>query len=168
MLDIRLFNTSLKISWIGKLFSKNTKWKLTIKQICPPMINILENGPQYIDILRKNNDNDFWNDTLACFRLFSERFVFNSWQKFTSQSFLYNKSIRIDNRIIDYDIFRTNRIFLIHHLKSNEHFMSFAEFSQAYPNSNINFMLFNSVISAVKKYEKKCSITYEKKEQLEN
>ena len=58
--------------------------------------------------------------------------------------------------------------FFLRHLKSNDHFMNFIEFNQAYPNSNINFMLFNSVISAVRNYEQKCSITYENKEPLEN
>ena len=96
MLDIRLFNMALKISWIGKLFSKTSKWILAIKQICPTMLKILENGPEFIITLRKSNDNDFWDDTLLYFKLFSEKFVINSWQKLMSQSFLFAKNIKID------------------------------------------------------------------------
>ena len=40
MLDLRQFDKSLKISWIGKLFRKDSKWITVIKNICPSIINI--------------------------------------------------------------------------------------------------------------------------------
>ena len=168
MLNIRLFDKSLKISWIGKLFRRNSKWGSVIKQMCPHIANMRENGPEYIDCLMKTKHNKFWTDTLASYKFFTQKYTITNWQAYISQSFLFNQNIKIDNRPIRYDIFSKNGIFLIHHLKSGKNFMHFQEFTQAYPNSNINFMIFNSVISALRRYESKLSINYDNVGCLEN
>ena len=166
MLDIRLFDKSLKTSWVGKLFRKHSSWVEVIKEICPNVKNIRENGPEYTNILIRQIDNPFWTDTLTYYKEFTQKYSINKWQSYISQSFLFNKNVRIDNKIITYDIFNRNGIFLIFHLKSGQHFMNFQQFTQAYPNANINFMLFNSVVSAIKGYESKLKFDYEHIENL--
>ena len=56
-------------------------------------------------------------------------------------------------------VFIDNNLYFIHQLKNGDSFISYDEFERKFQSPKISFILFNSTISAIKRYEQKLSLT---------
>ena len=65
MINIEQFITSLKITWLRRLFkAENTPIKIIFEEIITPVTNLSNFGYQYIETIIPNITNKFWQDTL--------------------------------------------------------------------------------------------------------
>lgn len=83
------FITSLEVSWFKSL---NVKI-MFVEHICLMCIRV--NSDQYNSILKREVDNVFWKDALKALSLFYTSAPINTVSQFKSQSFIFNKKIRI-------------------------------------------------------------------------
>ena len=158
MPDIKRFDASLKITWIRKLLLQNAKWSEITNLICPNINRINFFGPEYLKILINNTNNLFWKHTLLSYGDFAKSFKILDIPNFDAASFLYNDNIKINNRIVKNKVFIDNNLYFIRQLKNNGNYISYAEFGRKFYNPKISFILFNSIITAIKRYEKKLSL----------
>ena len=66
MINVKLFLSSLKTSWLRRLFREkdSTTWiKLFQLTINSKLDRILTHGPEYIKILKQGTTNTFWQHT---------------------------------------------------------------------------------------------------------
>ena len=103
-------------------------------------------------------NNLFWKHTLLSYRDFAKSFKILDIPNFDAVSFLYNDNIKINNRIVKNKVFIDNNLYFIRQLKNNGNYISYAEFGRKFYNPKISFILFNSIITAIKRYEKKLSL----------
>ena len=161
MPDIKKFDASLKITWIRKLLLHNTKWSDITKFICPNIDRISFFGPEYLKNLINNTNNLFWKHTLLSYRDFANSFKILDIQNFDAVSILFNDNIKINNRVVKNKILIDNNLYFIRQLKNNGNYISYTEFERKFYNPKMSFILFNSIITAIKRYEKKLSLNFE-------
>ena len=157
MTDIKSFNNALKLTWIRRLFNSKAKWKTLLELRSPCLFEIHKFGNTFINNTRNNINNQFWKDVMTAFSSFNEKYYQESDTETDFCSFLYNDKIKIGNDTIRNKILRENNIFYIHQLKDNNKFLSHREFETKYI-IKINFLNYNSIISAVKNFQSKFPI----------
>ena len=82
---------------------------------------------------------------------FSDKYAFSSVPEVEACSFLSNSNIKVGGEIIRHKIFINNNIHYIKQLKIGGCFLTHQEFVSRY-NVDIDFLTFNSTLSAIKKY----------------
>ena len=70
MLDLELFDKSLKLTWIKRYFNSETMWKSIIQKKYPKIDNICNVGDTFITTFLTNIDNPFWENVLRYYRDF--------------------------------------------------------------------------------------------------
>ena len=154
MIDIKLFDKSLKLTWIRRFFKCQSRWKELITEIYPCFGDIHKFGNVFLENFVQNIDNPFWSDVMNYFLSFNEHFIMRSKEEILSCSFLCNKNIKVGDRVITNRTFINKDIFYIKQLMRGDTFLTHGEFIQQY-NAQIQFLNFTSIISAVKSYVSK-------------
>ena len=151
MIDIELFDQSLKLAWVRRLFTSKSKWKIIIETTCPKILDIYKYGNAFAHLLENDMRNLFWKNVLEYYTNFSKKYYTNSSYNVNSCSFMYNDNIRIGKSYIKNNTLIQNNVHYIFQLKNREKFLSHQDFTVKY-NININFLIYNSIISSVKNY----------------
>ena len=151
MIDLKSFEQSLKITWIKRLFMSEAKWKTLIVARHPQLKDIHKFGNEFPRIIANNVKNPFWESVLKYFAQFTKIYYCNHKNEIDSYSFIFNEDIKIGKSCIKYKSFIDNDIHYIYQLRDGETFLSHNDFTTKY-NIDINFLVYNSVISAVKEY----------------
>ena len=159
MPDLKKFDASLKITWIRKLLLQRTKWSEITEIICPNIQKIKIFGPGFLTNIVKNTRNLFWKNVLQSYKDFADSYRILDFENFIASSFLFNENIKVNNRMVKNKVFIDNNLFFIHQLKNGESFISYDEFERKFQSPKISFILFNSTITAIKRYEQKLSLT---------
>ena len=151
MLDICLFDKSLKLTWIRRFFKLQSRWRELIREIYPFIEDIKKFGNAFLQKTLWTIDNPFWKNVLTYYHSFNKHFIIRTKEETLSCSFLYNEHIKVGNNIITNKIFINKNVFYIKQLMNGDRFLTHDEFLQEY-NANINFLDFTSVISAIKRH----------------
>ena len=154
MIDIDKFNQSLKITWIRKTCISNARWKSLIVNKYPMINNILNFGNEYTNKILTVVKNPFWKDVMLSLKIFTENFNLKTQQEVDACSFLYNGNIKIGRSTIKNKKLIENNVHYIHQLKNGDHFLSHVDFNDKY-GITINFLVYNSIITAIKHYTDK-------------
>lgn len=158
MIDVEVFDKSLKLTWIKRYFETKSKWKTFIESAFPEMSNIKNFGNVYIENLINILINPFWKHVLKYYLEFFTKKEIKTVDDFKNTSFLYNSNIRIGHKVIKDKLLINNQIFFIQQLKQNDDYLLFNEFKTLYK-CNLNFLQYNSLICAIKNYENKIKPT---------
>ena len=150
MIDIRLFEKSLKLTWIRRFLNSNPKWKQMITTVYPKLTCIWKYGNNYSAMLSTTITNPFWCNVLDYFNLFNKKVDVTCLEELYETSFLYNDKIKIGNSIITNSNFEQNDIFLIKHLMEHNDFLPYNAFTMKY-NVHIDFLSYNSILRAIRK-----------------
>ena len=150
MIDLRLFEKSLKLTWIRRFLNSNSKWKLIISTIYPKLDYFWKYGNNFSKTLCKTMTNHFWCNILSIFNNFYLKLDITCLEELGETSFLYNDKIKIGNSIIRNKTLEQNGIFLIKHLMEDNNFLTHDEFVNKF-DININFLSYTSIIKAIKK-----------------
>ena len=81
----------------------------------------------------------------------NKKFTIRTREELLACSFLCNEHIKIGNRVITNRDFIESNVFYIKQLMDGNRFLTYFEFTQKY-NTRVNFLVYNSVKSAVKRY----------------
>ena len=162
MTDIHAFDQSLKLTWIRKLFTNESKWKSLIESLYPDLLEVYKFGNTYLTKIKNNIKNPFWNDVTSAFLQFTEKYYLEANVNTKWCSFLYNNKIKIGNQSIKNKSFIDNHIYYIYQLMHEDKFLTHDEFINKF-NINIDFLQYNSVISAIKNYQSKYQTTTDSK-----
>ena len=154
MLDIALFDKSLKLTRIRRFFKHRSRWKELMQEMYPCFEDIRKFGNNFLQNMLQIIENPFWENVLKYYQSFNKNFVIRTKEEIVSCSFLCNDDIKVGNKIISNKIFIDKNVFYIKQLMDGDRFLTYGEFVQKY-NAQINFLDFFSVTSAVKRYVSK-------------
>lgn len=76
-------------------------------------------------------------------------------ENFLTTSFVYNKGILIGGKMIELKVLLENNITFINQLRRDERYLTFGEFQQKFNLTNVNYLTYFSMLSAIKKGEKR-------------
>ena len=93
MIDLRLFEKSLKLTWIRRFLNSNSKWKLIISTIYPKLDYFWKYGNNFSKTLSKTMTNYFWSNILSIFNNFYLKIDITCLEELGETSFLYNDKI---------------------------------------------------------------------------
>ena len=158
MLDIQTFNRALKAKWIQKyLDSRNKgKWKLFLDFFLAKYnANLLITGNLNVaDAASLEIDDPFTKELIE---IWSRLNFKRQPSDFSSIPIWYNSLVRIDNKPIYYKSwYKAGILFQNHLLDENLHFLTFDAFKEKY-SVKINFLQYQSVVSAVSKMKSICT-----------
>ena len=157
MIDIKLFNKVLKLSWIKKYFDTENhgKWKLLFDlQVRPFGGEAIFRGNLLVskkDLAKYITISDaFTLEILETFTDIRYEGSFSSIEQFKAQSLWQNPLIRVGIRPICYRSWYSKGVKNVCHLIRDEtSYLSFSDFKECY-NIKTNFLTFQGVISAIK------------------
>ena len=152
MLDIKMFDTKMKLSWIRKIYSKQSKWKSLLLSAIPDFSKIDSFGDLFIQKIQLQTKNPFWTDVLKYLNIFYKNFKYISKDEIIQSSFLFNTNIKVGNKVITDKILIEKEVLFINQLMSGQNFLTFQEFQTKYNINNMNFLRFRSIISSVGAY----------------
>ena len=152
MLDIKMFDTKMKLSWIRKIYSKQSKWKSLLLSAIPDFSKIDSFGDLFIQKIQLQTKNPFWTDVLKYLNIFYKNFKYISKDEIIQSSFLFNTNIKVGNKVISDKILIEKEVLFINQLMSGQNFLTFQEFQMKYNINNMNFLRFRSIISSVGAY----------------
>ena len=156
MLNIKLFDEALKITWIRKYINTSATWKKLLDIENPIFRNIPLLGDKYKNTIITYLSNPFWEDVINYYYRFYNKYKFTSINEVESTSYLFNTKITIGKDVISNKDLIAKEIYYISNFKSNGEFMSVHEFNTKY-NTKLNFLQYNSIINSIKCFTRKYS-----------
>ena len=70
MINLKVFDQSLKLSWVKRFFTSEAKWKEVIEAKYPKLVNIQKFGSSYTKKLADEMKNPFWQNVLRSLVIF--------------------------------------------------------------------------------------------------
>ena len=156
MIDIRIFDEALKITWLKKFYTTSASWKILIDKKYPFIKNIQNFGDKYQENNIKEIKNKFWSQVLYYFFAFDKKYSYKSKEEAEATSFMYNTNIKIGKNVIKNQKLISSNIFAIHQLKENNRFLSLEDLNEKLQ-TPLNFLEYNSIVNSVKIFLKKYS-----------
>ena len=154
MIDVNLFDKALKLSWLRRYFNSSASWKFLFDEIYPTFKEIFNYGDAYESIIVNKINHPFWSQIVKYYYLFHKVYQLRSRQELDSTRFLFNSDIKIGKKIITNKKLVTGGIFSIAQLKSNGIFLTLQELNVKLI-TPLNFLEYNSIMSALKNYMNK-------------
>ena len=149
MIDIELFDKSMKLTWIRRLVQSNSKWKTLIYHIYPTLNNITHYGDKFIHNLSKEINNPFWKNVFTFFYEFHSRFKILSTKELKATCFQLNTAFNINNKPINNIHFKRANVFFIHQLMDNDLFLTHEAFVRKF-NAQVDYLTYYSIIRCIK------------------
>ena len=151
MIDFRLFDESLKISWLRRVQESQSPWVKIAKKAYPFLFNIFDFGDKYVEIIPTNFLNEFWTNVITYYYSFYSNYKLKSINELDNVSFLYNSKIKVDKKPIQNKVLENKGIHKIKNLKQGAKFITYQQFNTLYE-TNINFLQYMSIVNSVKNY----------------
>ena len=154
VIDIHVFNQSLKITWIRRLFSsENTKWSNLLQTQWPEYRNFTIFG---IDLIKRNlaKLNEFWRDVFqALIILENNTGKFRSnLVEFLNEPIWYNPHILINRKSVFIKHIFDSGVRTINDLVNTDGmFLSLDDFCNTF-SININFLEYNALLRAIRQF----------------
>ena len=152
MININNFVSALKISWIRRLVTVDSKYKAIFELVYTKINNLLYRGMEFINELKMNRNNLFWNHVLEAWMQ-----LYNSSKPQYSTDILSinlwdNADIIIGNKAVFYRTWFEKKIYFIKDLcDENGNLMNYDQFVNKY-DLRINFTEYYGVRAAVNTY----------------
>ena len=156
MIDFKLFDESLKISWIRRLTESEAAWTKIVKKAYPFLFNIPKFGDQYQSVILNKLENQFWENVTTCYYSLYSNYVFKSTNELETVNFLYNSNIKVNKKPIKNAYLANNGIYQIRQFKQGGLFLTYQQFNTN-NNMQLNFLQHLSIVNAIKSYCKKFS-----------
>ena len=151
MVDVELFDKSLKLTWIRKLFVNISRWKSLLLFEFPHLIDIVNFGDAYVKTIITNIKNKFWKNVMEYLYLFMKNFKYSANEDVRSASFIFNSNILVGKQVIHDKVLINNNITFIYQLIDGENLLTYQQFTAKY-HIKINFLRYHSITSAVRAY----------------
>ena len=162
MLDIHSFLTSLKVSWIRRLFITESLIRKLLIASCPTFDNLRVYGGEYCNIVIQQCENKFWVDVVKHFKKVCDKCLPETFSEFLSECLHYNKSVVRDRKTVHVQEWMDKGVITIEDVTDqNGEFLSFESFKEIHHDIATNFLVYSGIINAVKAYQKAVNIESE-------
>eukprot|EP00916_Digyalum_oweni_P013462 GHVL01022105.1.p1 GENE.GHVL01022105.1~~GHVL01022105.1.p1 ORF type:complete len:329 (-),score=13.53 GHVL01022105.1:219-1205(-) len=104
--------------------------------------------------------NPFWVDVFKHYKKVCNKCIPSSFHDFVSECLFYNINICRDKKVLFLRSWAHCGIVSVGHLLKEDGFLTYDEFSRKYPNVTVNFLLYQGIVRAVKKYQCKLEIDF--------
>ena len=163
MIKLEYAVMSSKISWIKRLFHKNTPWiKLFRHTILGDLQQIINFGPEYGSILKRKTCNLFWLDTFSSWETLNNKIAVSSNVQISSSPIWYNK--KLTDEYLYFPAWYKKGIVMISDVLDTEgNILERNELKDHYKLDSVNFLDYLRLSRAVKGFIKMYKIgNYEK------
>lgn len=168
MIDIYGFLSSLKISWLKRTLTQASMSE-HVTLFYPQIMKMYKLGSEFIHNLTRSITNMFWCDVFKHYRKLCEKCHVEDIDDFNAEFIFYNKNVTVGHHTVYYPQWVRENIYQICHvLDEDGQYLSYGNFCLKYPNVNIHFLNYRSIIDAIKEYQNKVhvdlSVHYKKRD----
>jgi exonuclease III len=160
MINVFDFLSTLKISWLRRIRNEESEVRQILFTVHKDFNKVCLMGEEFVNVMLNRMDNAFWKDTLKHLK---KLYAVNSVQNqddFVSECIFYNKNIKVGKKTLYIRDWYLAGILSIYHLLDHEgKFYKFMEFRKLYPELNVNFLTYEGIVRAIKRYQEKIRIT---------
>ena len=154
MVDIRLQDKALKLSWINRLLDEDNlgTWKNLLWRQLKPIGNIFwQCNIKFVDLCKQVNIiNNLWGDILETWCEYNFHIPITK-KSILSQVIWFNSNIKVGNYVIYFkDLHESGLTHLTDLIKEDGSFYSYVELIQTY-DVNLNYLHYYSIMSAIPK-----------------
>ena len=149
MISIESFDKALKLTWLRRMLTSESKWKKIIFCMYPKLNEITLYGDCFIKSLCKVIDNLFWENVLTYLYEFHSKIVVLTFQEFKATCFQFNSNFKIGNSVINNPLLARSNIFFVYQLMEGNEFLTHEAFKEKY-DIEINYLTFHSIITCLK------------------
>jgi hypothetical protein len=160
MVNVKLFLSSLKITWLEKIVHDDGKITQILFALCPETQLVKQRGGEFANVLMQRLANPFWVDVFKHYKKLNDKCTVNSFDDFVSECFFYNINMCRDNKVLFLRSWAQNGIYAIGHLLCRSGFLSYVEFKRKYPHVLVNFVLYEGILRTVKNYQDRCGVKF--------
>ena len=155
MTNVFTFLSTMKISWLRKLFVGESTLQQFIFNLFPDFSKLNKMGVEYTDRLINRTNNPFWTDVLKHYSKLCQKNMPTNIHDFNAEFIFYNTKIKRGKRTVFIKDWFENEIYHVSHLLNEEGILlDFPNFKNKFPNINADFLTFNGLTQAIKKYQK--------------
>jgi hypothetical protein len=145
--------TSLKATWIQRIFRQSTKW-ITLFESTTNLRtkDLVIYGDYFLEIKKEKVTNMFWKDVLCSWALVQKNQKLQNTEDIQGLNIWYNTNILLNNKPFIYKNFINKGVIFISDILDEEgDFLTFESFTNKY-NINTHFLNYASLINAVKAF----------------
>ena len=154
MVDLNVFDKSLKLRWIGRIFENNTSWKFNLEKTYPIISSFHKLGDSFGKRILNDVKNPFWNDVFKYYYLFHNKYICRTLNELEATSFLFNSNITIGNKPIRNMNMAKKGVYQIMQIKEGNRYLTRQEINTKF-NTKLNFLQYRSLLNAIKTYTSK-------------
>ena len=151
MIDLNIFNKSLKLTWIRKFFESSASWRQLISKKIPSLDSVMKFGDAFIEQLLNEINNPFWKNVFSDYITFYRQYKFKTLEELEATSLLANNKIKIGNKVITNKQLAEKSLFQIKQLKNCDRYLSLQQLNTKF-GTNLNFLQYHSILKAVEKF----------------
>lgn len=153
MVNIKIFQQALHITWIRRLFNQNpASWKSIINQECPAIDKIKYYGPLYCNRYINLTKNMFWVNVLQSFKQYATKYsASNRIEQYKYEPLFYNNRLKIDPNLNGSYKLQSRGVYLLHQMINWEEkrLMTRQEVNSKY-STNIDFISIAHITQIIK------------------
>jgi hypothetical protein len=159
MLDIRMFITTLKLSWLRKLRIESD-WRDFTFNLYPELSRLEKIGGEYANVVMKSLENCFWRDVMKHYKKLYAKCQIISTEEFCAECIHYNVNILREKKVVFVkEWYDAGILYVRQLLKDNGTFMNFNDFRTKYPAIlRTNFLMFEGIMTSIKRYCEKVQV----------
>ena len=158
MVQLKNYINALKIAWIRRLISTNSKYKSLFETIHTSINDLMNRGAAYIDEIQSRCTNKFWWDVLEAWKNFISQLVPKSASDIMGICIWNNRNIKINNSPVFYRRWYNKNIHFIRDLiGENGLLLTYEQFQEKY-NARTNFVEFMGIRTSIEAYIRRIHI----------
>ena len=158
MVQLKNYINALKIAWIRRLISTNSKYKSLFETIHTSINDLMNRGAAYIDEIQSRCTNKFWWDVLEAWKNFISQLVPKSASDIMGICIWNNRNIKINNFPVFYRRWYNKNIHFIRDLIDiNGLLLAYEQFQEKY-NARTNFVEFMGIRTSIEAYIRRIHI----------
>ena len=153
MVKIDSFINALKITWIRRLFQKDSKWSYLLDVTYPDICKFGNYGTDFLQEKLRTVENKFWYDTFISWMKFCEQLKIETWTDFLNQPLWYNKNVKVGGKSVFYKKWFIKGVTFIYDLVDSEgRFISLQNIQNTF-GLDTNFLEVNGLLRAVMQFK---------------
>ena len=162
MVKIQQFIEALKITWIRRSISTDTKWKYLLLTAFPNIKDFYLFGQDFLLSKLNQIDNKFWHDTLQAWAKFINKIEIKSWDDFLKTPIWYNTLLKVGGKSIFYRNWVEKGILNIYDIMDSKGEVLELNYLQNTVGVRTNFIEYQGVINAITTLRMKLHIEHKK------
>ena len=151
MIDVQKFISSLKITWMRKIFNSESSWKRLLVLEYPQRATCYKFGSLFLTSLRIQNP--FWREFFSEFKAFCQVCVPRNMEEFRHEPLFFNHNVKSDDDNNTADRWVGNGVWKIDDIfDGNGCALTYGTFCELFDRNDITFVEYYGRVAAVRAY----------------